>query len=253
MLLLAHMLTDANMLTFNIQKSTLTQINAQFCLSAFICWRFAHSALQFQTLKVVTLKSHSNDQFCATVQELLLAQWNKVNLEKFSLLILLWLFQQHIVSFPQQSKRAFLHPEQVCNPLQNVLAISMLWIISPYSTEYLPLPACKDEDNSPYLCASLHRCAWSHRRHHYQGSGGTGGYWQAIHWWEWRSPSTKSPFHLYLSLSFLKIAKASSNMSARVVTVPWFVGAMGRNLRSHQLLTIGLQIECSKLHGQAWC
>ena len=195
--------------SFNIQKSTLSQRNAQFCLSVFICWRFAHSALQFQTLKVVTLKSHSNDQFCATVQELLLAQWNKVNLEKFSLLILLWLFQQHIVSFPQQSKRTFLQPVQVCNPVQNVLAISMLWIISLYSTEYLPLPACKDEDNSPYLCASLHRGAWSHRQ---SRSGDSGGNWQGNHRWEWLSPSTTSPSYLNLSLPFLKIAKASSNM-----------------------------------------
>ena len=85
------------------------------------------------------------------------------------------------------------------SPVRTFLAIAKLWLISPYPTEYIPLPTRKDEDNSPHVS---HRGMGSLRRSRYQGSGGTGGYWQGNHRWESLSPSV---CHLMLSWSVFTI------------------------------------------------
>ena len=81
------------------------------------------------------------------------------------------------------------------SPVRTFLAVAKLWLMSPHSTEYIPHPTRKDEDNSPHLS---HRGMGSLRRSHYQGSGGN-------HRWELLSPSPTSLSHLCWVGSFFAI------------------------------------------------
>ena len=87
-----------------------------------------------------------------------------------------------IVSLSPWPKVACSRQCRQSSPVRTLLAIAKLWLISPYPTEYIPLPTRKDEDNSPHVS---HRGMGSLRRSHHQGSGGN-------HRWELLSPSQTS-------------------------------------------------------------